>query len=169
MFEKNNDFDQKLSWVISLIFPNVRPSLFATFLMLLYSNNIESALTKEPKFIPLISGFEFTFKDSEEAFKDAKDAMEKQKKETIQIIFSYFFSRKYTIYPIFENSYLGRALTCYRDDLSLSKEKLEKMKAEIESEEIKKSCEDSELKERNRGDFLKLVSLLLLELDALTA
>ena len=47
----------------------------------------------------------------------------------------------------------------------MRKEKLEKIKVEIESAEVKKVCEDSERKELYRKRFLELVELLLLEME----
>ncbi len=43
------------------------------------------------------------------------------------------------------------------------KEKLGKIKTEIESDEIKKMCKDDERKELYRKEFLELVELLLKE------
>jgi len=95
-----------------------------------------------------------------------------KKEETIQIILKFF--------------HFWQTLTLYKDNLSddeskkwesfteakrksivkrVRKEKLEKVKAEIESAEIKKICDDSERKELYRKDFLELVELLLLEIE----
>jgi len=95
-----------------------------------------------------------------------------QKEETLQIILKFF--------------HFWQTLTLYKDNLSedesknwesyteeqrklivkkVRKEKLEKIKVEIESEEIKKICGDSERKELYRKDFLELIELLILEIE----
>lgn len=181
IFKKDDkdNFDKDLTEVINGIFPNVHSLLFTAFLMLFVSSEVKYALEKKPNFY--ISGMSVSWSRSVEESKEDTDkrldemmkAKEiSQKEETVQIILKYF--------------YFWPTLTLYRDNLSedeskkwesfteaerksivkrVRKEKLEKVKAEIESAEIKKICDDSERKEFYRKDFLELVELLLLEIE----
>lgn len=181
IFKKDDkdNFDKDLTEVINGIFPNVHSSLFTDFLMLFVSNEVKYVLEKEPNFyISDVNGWWST--SSEESEEDrykrlaemmkAKDSS--QKEETVQVILKFF--------------HFWQTLKIYKDNLSedesknwegytekqrksmvkkVRKEKLEKIKAEIESEEIKKICEDSERKELRRKDFLDLIELLILEIE----
>lgn len=181
IFKKDDkdNFNKDLTKIINGIFPNVHSSLFTAFLMLFCSSDIKYAIEKEPNFY--ITGVSVSWSGSvEEDGGDrdkrlAKMMQEKeisQKEETIQIILNFF--------------HFWQTLTLYKDNLSndeskkwesfteverklivrrVRKEKLEKIKAEIESAEIKKICDDSERKELYRKDFLELVELLLLEIE----
>ena len=181
MFKKDNkdNFDKDLTEVINGIFPNVHSSLFTAFLMLFSSSEIKYALEKEPNFYILgvsVSWSGFVEESEEERDKRLAEMMKakeiSQKEETIQIILKYF--------------HFWQTLTLYKDNLSedeskkwesfteaerksivkrVRKEKLKKIKMEIESVEIKKICKDSERKELYRKDFLELVELLLLEIE----
>jgi hypothetical protein len=174
-----DNLDDNLTEVIKGIFPNVHSSLFTAFLMLLFSVKIKDAIEKERNFY--ISGVSVTLsafveESEEEMDKRLAEMMKKreisQKEETIQIILKFFNS-----WP---------TLTIYKDDLSedesknwesyteekrksvdkkIRKEKLEKTKAEIESEEIKKICVGSDRKEFYREVFLELIDLLILEIE----
>lgn len=175
--ENEENFNKGLTEVINGIFPNVHSSLFTAFLMLFVLGEVKSAIEKKPNFY--ISGVSVSWsgpiKESEEEndkrlaeMIKAKDIS--QKEETIQIIFKFFH-----FWPI---------LTIYKDNLSedeyenwdsytekqkdsivrkIRKGKLEKIKVEIESEEIKKICDNSERKELYRKDFLELIELLILK------
>ncbi len=177
--ESEENFDKDLTEVINGIFPNVHSSLFTAFLMLFFSSEIKYALEKEPNFY--ILGISVSWSGSVEESKEDRDkklsemmtAKEiSQKNETIQIILKFF--------------HFWSTLTVYKDNLSedesknwgnytkeqrraivkrVRKEKLEKIKTEIESNEIKEICKDSERKELYRKDFLELVKLLLLEIE----
>ena len=177
--ENKKNFNKNLTDVINVIFPNVHLSLFTAFLMLFSSSEIKYAIEKEPNFY--IRGVGIWWSGSvDESKKDrdkrlteimkAKDIS--QKEETIQIILKFF--------------HFWQTLTFYKDNLSedesknwescteeerrlivkkVRKEKLEKIKAEIEGEEIKKICESSERKELYRKNFLELIELLILEIE----
>lgn len=177
--ESKESFDKDLTEVINGIFPNVHSSLFSAFLMLFISSEVKYALEKEPNFY--ISGVSVSWSGSveesdEERDKRLADMMKSkeisQKEETIQIILRFF--------------HFWQILTIYKDNLSeaesknwesyteeqrkvivkkVRKEKLEKIKTEIESEEIKKIGESSERKEFYRKDFLELIELLILEIE----
>lgn len=181
IFKKDieDSFDKDLTEVISGIFPNVHSSLFTSFLMLFFSSDIKYALEKEPNFY--IIGVSVSWSGSVEEDEEARDkrlatmmqAKEiSQKEETVKIILNFF--------------HFWKILTLYKDNLSedesekwesfteaerksivkkVRKEKLEKIKVEIESEEIINICINSERKELYRKDFLELVELLLLELE----
>lgn len=161
IFKKGNkkNPDKDLTEVINGIFPNVHSSLFTAFLMLFVSDEIKYALEKEPNFDILVVSVSCYGSDVS------------QKEETIQIILEFF--------------HFWQTLTIYKDNLSedetknweryteeqrkaivkkVRKAKLEKIKAEIESEETKRICVDSERKELYRKDFLELIELLILEI-----
>ena len=180
IFKKDNtdSFDKDLTEVINGIFPNVHSSLFTAFLMLFSSSEIKYALEKEPNFyiLGVSVSWSGSVEESEEYRNKRLSEMMRtkeisQKEETIQIILNFF--------------HFWQPLTLYKDNLSddeskkwesfteterksivkrVRKEKLEKIKTEIESPKIKKVCEDSERKELYRKDFLELVELLLLEI-----
>lgn len=181
IFKKDDkdNFDKDLTEVINGIFPNVHSSLFTAFLMLFSSSEIKYTLEKEPNFY--ILGVSISWSGSVEESKEARDkrlaemmkAKEiSQKEETIQIILKYFhFWRTLTLYKdnISENeSKEWKKFTEAKRKLIVKrvrKEKLRKIKAEIESAEIKKICDDSERKELYRKDFLELTELLIREIE----
>jgi len=181
MFKKDSDtdFDKDLTEVINGIFPNIHSSLFSAFLMLFSSSDIKYALDEEPNFYILgtsVSWSGSVEEDEEARNKRLAEMMQEkeisQKQETIQIILNFFH-----FWPV---------LTIYKDNLTeeenkdwksfteeqrriivkrVRKEKLEKIKEEIESTEIKEICKDSERKELHRKDFLGLIGVLLLEIE----
>ena len=181
MFKKDSDtdFDKDLTEVINGIFPNIHSSLFSSFLMLFSSSDIKYALEEEPNFYILgtsVSWSGSVEEDEEARNKRLAEMMQEkeisQKQETIQIILNFFH-----FWPV---------LTIYKDNLTeeenkdwksfteeqrriivkrVRKEKLEKIRKEIESTEIKEICKDSERKELHRKDFLGLIDLLLEEME----
>lgn len=181
IFKKDDkdNFDKYLTEVINGIFPNIHSSLFTAFLILFPSSEIKYAIEKEPNFYILgvsVSWSRSVGESEEDLDKRVAEMMKakeiSQKEETIQIILKYF--------------HFWQTLTLHKDNISedeskkwesftkaerksivkrVRKEKLEKVKAEIESVEIKKICDDSERKELYRKDFLELVELLLLEIE----
>lgn len=178
--ENGKDFTEDLTTVINGIFPNIHSSLFTAFLMLFFSfDKIKPALEKKPNFYIFNEGVSFSGSVNEDEETRRKRLIEMMKtrelelkEETVQIILEFFsFWNKIKI---------------YRDDLSEDqledwknytekeresiikkgrKEKLTKMKMEIESENIKKICGTSEEKESYRKDFLELIELLILEIE----
>ena len=95
-----------------------------------------------------------------------------QKEETIQIILKFFhFWQTLTLYKDNMSEDESKNWESYTEEKrrlivkKVRKEKLEKIKVEIESEEIKKICESSEGKEFYRKDFLELIELLILEIE----
>lgn len=181
IFKKENEenFDKDLTEVINGIFPNVHSSLFTAFLMLFISSEVKYALEEEPNFY--ISGVSVSWSGSiEESEEDrdkrltemmkAKDIS--QKEETIQIILNQnYFARwwdklKITLDDSNKDEWNGA--DSEKQKLMLKnarKDKLEKIRTEIESGEIKEVCKDSERKELYRKDFLELIGLLILEIE----
>jgi len=181
IFKKKNkaNFDKDLTEVINGIFPNVHSSLFTAFLMLFFSSEIKYALEKEPNFdifgvsVSWSGSFEESEEDIDKRLSEMMKAKEiSQKNETIQIIFNFFH-----FWPV---------ITVYKDDLSkdesknwgsyteeqrwaivkrFRKQKLEKIKADIESNEIKEICKGDKRKELYRKDFFELIQLLLEEVE----
>jgi hypothetical protein len=178
IFKKENEenVDMDLTEVIKGIFPNVHSSLFTAFLMLYFSVDIKDAIEKERNFYMRgvsVSPPDFVEESEEEKEKREAEMIKareiSQKEEIIQIILEFF-----PFWP---------PLTFCKDDLSedesknwesyteeerkliVRKKKLEKIKAEIESEEIKKICEGSERKEFYRKVFLELIELLIKEIE----
>ena len=178
--KKDNEsgFDKDLTEVINGIFPNVHPSLFAAFLMLFFSTEIKYALEEEPNFY--ITGLSVSWSCSVDEDEESRDKRitkmlrEKeisQKKETIQIIFNFFhFWRTLTIYKNNLSNNESKEWVSFTEEKRklivkrVRKEKLEKLKEEIESAEIKEICKNSKRKELYRKEFLELVKSLLLEI-----
>lgn len=176
--DDKDNFDEDLTEVINGIFPNVHSSLFTAFLMLFSSSEIKYALEKEPNFYILgrsvswSGSAEESEEDMDKRLAEMMKAKEiSQKEETIQVILKFF--------------HFWQTLTIYKDNLSedeskkwgnytekkrqsivkkVRKEKLEKIKTEINSNEVKEACKDSERKEFYRKDFLELIELLILEI-----
>lgn len=181
IFKKENEenFDKDLTEVINGIFPNVHSSLFTAFLMLFFSSEIKYALEQEPNFY--ILGVSVSWSGSIEESEEDRDkrlaemmrAKEiSQKNETIQIILKYFhFWQTLTIYKDNLSEDESKNWSSYTEEKRqaivkrVRKEKLEKIKTEIESDEIKEICKNSERKELYRKEFLKLVELLLLDIE----
>ncbi len=172
--DTKKDFDKDLTEVINGIFPNVHSSLFTVFLMLFFSSEIKYVLEKEPNFyiLGMSVSWSGTGEENEEdrnkRLAEMMSAKEiSQKNETIQIILKFF--------------HFWQVLTIYKDNLSqeesnkwdsfteegrlaivrrVRKEKLQKLKIELESDEIKEVCKDSERKESYRNKLLELIQLL---------
>ena len=180
IFKKENEenFDKDLTEVINGIFPNVHSSLFTAFLMLFFSSEIKYALEKEPNFY--ILGVSVSWSGSVEESEEDRDkrlaemmrAKEiSQKNETIQIILKYFhFWQTLTIYKDNLSEDESKNWNSYTEEQKqaivkkVRKEKLEKIKTEVESKEIEEICKDSERRELYRKEFLELLELLLQEI-----
>jgi hypothetical protein len=174
IFKKEND----LTEVINGLFPNVHSSLFTAFLMLFFSSEVKYALEKEPNFYILgvsVSWSGSIEESEEERNKRLAEMMEaediSQKEETVQIILKFFhFWQTFAIKDNLSEdetknweSYLEEQRKLIV--IKVRKVKLEKIKQEIESEEIKKICEDSKQKELRRKDFLELIELLMVKVS----
>ncbi|MBU0999513.1 hypothetical protein KKG24_04420 [Patescibacteria group bacterium] len=181
IFKKENEenFDKDLTKVINGIFPNVHSSLFTAFLMLFVLSEVKYALEKEPNFYILgvsvswSSSIEESEEDRDKRLAEmmkAKDSS--QKEETVQVILKFFhFWQTLTIYKDNLSEDESKNWQSYTEEQRKSivkkvrKEKLEKIKVEIENEEIKKICVNSKRKELYRKDFLELIELLILEIE----
>ncbi|MCK5589216.1 MAG: hypothetical protein KAI16_02815 [Candidatus Pacebacteria bacterium] len=177
IFKNDNEsnFDKSLTEVIRGIFPNVHSSLFTAFLMLFFSGEVKYALEKEPNFY--ISGTSISWSGSVDEDKGTRDKRlaemmnakaESQKEETIQIIFNYFGWDKLKITLDDDNREEWNNANDKKKKEMLKvaqRQKLEKMKTEIESTEIKEMCKNNEQKELYRKEFLELVELLLKEIE----
>jgi len=177
--DKKFDFDKSLTEVINGIFPNVHSSLFTAFLMLFFSTEVKYAIEKEPNFY--ILGTSVSWTGSVEESKEDMDKRlakmmnakaESQKEETISIILNpNFFSRywdklKITLNDANKDEWEKADNTKKESMLKIArKEKLEKIQAEIESDEVKKICKDDEREELYRKYLLELVKLLVAEID----
>ena len=173
---KETDFDKSLTEVINGIFPNIHSSLFTAFLMLFFSGEVKYALGKEPGLYlkTSVSWSGSTEESKEEMDKGLSEMMnekaESQKKETINIILN-FFSHHWDKLKITLNDNNKDAWESAnnKDRESMlkaaRKEKLEKIKTEIESNEVKKVCKDDERRELYRKEFLELTELLLKEIE----
>lgn len=177
IFKKENEenFDKDLTEVINGIFPNVHSSLFTAFLMLFFSTEVKYAIEKEPNFY--IIGISVSWTGSVEESKEDMDKRlaqmmnakaESQKEETINIVLNpIFFSRRWDKLKITLNDSnkdeWEKADNAKRESMlkTARNENLEKIQAEIESNEIKKICKEDERKELYRKNLLELVKLLL--------
>lgn len=181
IFKKKNEenFDKDLTEVINGIFPNVHSSLFTAFLMLFFSSEIKYTLEKEPNFY--ILGVSVSWSGSVEESEEDRDkrlsemmkAKEiSQKNETIQIIFNFFrFWPVLTVSKDYLSEDECKNWDSYTEEQRraivkrVRKQKLEKIKADIESNEIKEICNGDERKELYRKDFFELIQLLLEEVE----
>lgn len=177
VFKKENEAN--FNCVINGIFPNVYSSLFTAFLILYFSNNnIKYALETEPNFhifnsaifssVPIEESEEDRIKRHTEMRKN-KDIS--QKEETVQVILQFFSNWEPLVISkddLKEDEFKNwEGYTEEQKKLMQKKNrkgKFEKIKIEIESEEIKKICENSEKKELYRKDFLELIELLISKL-----
>lgn len=176
--EDKENFDEDLIGVVGKIFPNIHPILFRAFLMLYVSNDVKYAIEKEPNFYILslnTIGFGSINESEEERGTRISETIKikdaSQKEETIQIILEFFhFWSAFKISKDNLSEGEFKNWESYSEEqrktivTKVRKEKLEKIKLEIESEEIKNICEVSERKELRRKDFLELINLLLLEI-----
>lgn len=179
--EKNEEnLHKKLTPVLNGVFPNVHSSLFTAFLMLFFSNDIKSALMKKPNFY--IRGLMVTTTISEEESQEdtnkrlselMKIKETSQKEETVQIILK-FFSTNWKILQINKEDLNKEEYTSWANSTTEQRQsiirrvrikKLERLRTEINSEETKNISQNSERKELYRIDFLKLVDLLLAEVQ----
>ena len=177
--DKGSDYDKNITETINCIFPKVHSSLFTAFLMLFFSTEIKYALEKEPNFHllgPSVS-WSGSVKESKEdrdkrLVKMLQEEEISQKVEAAQIIINYFYSWPIRL-PIHKDNLSEKEFKSWKSFTEeqrqsivkrTRKEKLEKMKKEIESVKIKEICKDSERKEWSRKDFLELVELLLPEI-----
>jgi len=178
IFKKDNeDFDKDLTEVINGIFPNVHSSLFTSFLMLFFSPEVKYAIEKEPNFY--ILGTSVSWSGSVEESKEERDKRlaemmraktESQRDETIKIIINFFshYWNELKITLNDENKDEWEKADNKKREVMLRtarKEKLENIKSDIESEEIKKLCKDDERKELYRKEMLELIELLLKEIE----
>lgn len=121
--------------------------------------------------------FAACFGPVKEAEKEIAELMISQQEETIQLILECFHRWKtLTIYKNNLSEEESKSWNNYSEEQKRSivkrvrKEKLKKLKAEIESEEIKKICKTPDLKgshrkESYRKNFLKLTELLLQQIE----
>ncbi len=172
--DNNKDLDEDLTEVINNIFPNVHASLFTAFLTLFFSGEVRYTFERKPNFYifgPIVSwsgSIEETNENRDRKISEMmRDRVASQKDDTIQIILKFFH-----FWPV---------LKIYKDNLSedesknwssltedqrlvivkrVRKEKLEKIKTELESREINKICEGSEAKQSHKDSLLDLVRLL---------
>ena len=145
--------------------------------MLFFSAEVKYAIEKEPNFYILGTSVSWTGSAEEsEVDRDKRLAKmmnakaESQKEETIKIIFNFFShywdKLKITLDNNNKDTWENADNKKRESMLKIArKEKLEKIKVEIESDEIKEICKESERKELYRKDFLELVELLLLEIE----
>ncbi len=174
------DYDEVLGVVVKGVFPNIHSSLFTAFLALLFFEEVGDVLDKEPNFYltgTIVSNIGFAGEveevKSEGINNDTQKQEISQKEETIQIILKYFSPWPAT-YSIHKNDLTVeefrnfKSFTKEEKQLILKrvrKEKIEKLKKEIGSIKIDENCNDSERKKARKTELLKLVELLLLEIE----
>jgi len=175
--EGNNDFDKGLSEVINGIFPRVHRLLFTSFLMLFFSSEVKYAIEKERYFY--IPGSREPWDVPSDVSKEQRDIwlakmkrdeIESQRDETIKIIINFFshYWNELKISLNDENKNKWENADSKEREVMLKnarKKKLEKIKYDIESNEIKKLCENDERKELYRKKMLELIELLILEIE----
>lgn len=170
------DLDEGLIEVINGIFPNVHPTLFTVFLMLLSAGNVRDALESEPNFYvlgPIVSYSGSVDESGEARNKRVSDMLDakalSQKEETIKIILGYF-APYWPVLKIVLNSDNAKqweeASDAVRGKMlqQARLEKLQQIQEEIESNEMKTLYAASDQKESRRVAILELIRLLLSEL-----
>lgn len=171
------NYDKDLSDVINGIFPNVHSSLFTSFLRLFFSSEIKYALEKESNFY--ILGVSVSWSGSIEENDEDRDIRlaemmrEKeisQKEETIQIILNFFSTHwdilKITLDDNNKEKWEKSDIKGKEEMIKIArKEKLGKIKEELDSAEIKNICDGSEKKEQIRKNLLELINLLVEEIE----
>ncbi len=170
------DYDETLGTVIRGIFPNIHAVLFTAFLRL-NLQDIKTIIEEPSNFY--ISGVVVTriasIGSKESASKEIRRAISKtinlQQKETIQIILDYFFPWPAT-YSMPKDDLIGEEFENFRNSTevekesivkSVRKEKIEKLKKEIERIKIDEDSKDFEQKQNRKTTLLELVNLLLSE------
>lgn len=170
IFERRETgFDDKLSEVAGGLFPSVHSSLFPAFLILLYSSEIKYAIEKESNVFIIHGMLSWSGDISEDEINRMRENQERsQKEETIKIIYTYFwYWSQIKLYKEDLTAEENEKWKYYTEEQrnkilkKVRKMKLEKMKAELESNEIKKVCEESKEKESRRIRFLELINLLI--------
>lgn len=166
---ENNEHDDDLTEVINGIFPNVHPVYFPDFLMLFFSFSLKDAIDKQLNFFVIASGISWSGEKTSEEIEEMHQQNEVlRREETIDIILKYFSGWKY--------------LRTFKDDLTVDEiakwksyskkekekigikikiKKLNSLKNELDSNEIKEYCKESEIKESTRAEFLALIDLLI--------
>lgn len=172
--DDNKDFDKDLTEVISGIFPNVHSSLFTTFLTLFFSGEVKYVFERKPNFyifgpsVSLSGSIEETDEDRDRRLSEMMREKEaSQKDDTIQIILKFFhFWQTLTIYKDNLTEDESKNWTNLSEDQRLvivkriRKEKLEKIKIELESDEVNEICKDSETKQARKNSLIELITLL---------
>jgi hypothetical protein len=172
--DDSKDFDTDLTEVISGIFPSVHSSLFTAFLTLFFSGEVKYVFERKPNFYifgPSVSwsgSIEETDEDRDRRLSEMmRDKDASQKNDTIQIILKFFhFWQALTIYKDNLTEDESKNWTNLSEDQRLvivkrvRKEKLEKIKTELESDEVNEICKDSETKQARKNSLLELIKLL---------
>jgi hypothetical protein len=167
--DKENEYDDDLTEVMNGLFPNVHPAYFPDFLMLFFSYSVKDALDKQPNFFIMGSSISWSGEKSDDEISEMFKQNEiSRKEETIDIILKYFGDWKHI--KIFKEDLADDENKKWKEFPKEERNKiikrvrinkLNKLKEELDSEEIKKYCEAVEIKDITRKEFLTLVSLLI--------
>lgn len=178
--EKKGEYDNQLTQVINGIFPNVEPSLFMSFLRLLYSyGSIQVALEAFVNFSvygTLTKMVEVWLDDTPQEVDQKNEKVSRleytaKKEETILIIIEYYTWPMYTLYKVDLSEDENQGWVNFTKEkrqsiiIRIREEKLKNLKKDLESEEIMFFCKDSSEKEDRRQNFLKLIKLLIEEIE----
>ncbi len=172
--DKKPYFDKSLTEVINGLFPSVHSEMFTVFLILLFSNDVKSAIETSSNFYILdmsMSCMASVNESRESRDKNHSEMMEKiksQKEETISIILNFFSNYWNELKIALNDDNKDKWKKAGKKDQeamlkNAQVKKLEKLRDEIESEDIKKICHSNSSKEFRRIVFLELVNKLLLK------
>lgn len=160
------EFFRKNSAIVDIggLFPNVNPTLFSNFLLMFFSYNVKNAIERKQRLHIALS--DFISEKQNEAERIEKE--QSQKKETIDVIFTYF-SDHWQPLRIWD-AITDEERTQWREYSKEQREQifghvrsknLKKLLEELESPEIKEFCEGDEVYEGRRRQFVELITLLL--------
>lgn len=171
--------DKNLVKVIHGIFPDIDPSLFTTFLILYFSNELIYTLEKDPNFyilgpiLELSGSIEESREERDHKIREAmEEKIETQKKETIQIILSFFNSWKEI--SIFKKDLNEDELNNWDIYSENQKEniykkvitnKLKKILSDIQKPEVQEIYQNSDIANRRKENIIELINLLLTEIQ----
>ena len=168
--EDSKDVDEALSEVIKGIFPNYHTETFLSFLMLLFSDEIKNAIQKRPNFS--IIKVDVVSSPGEKSWEEISHLIElkaeEKKKETIDLIFTYFKNwRPFKVYKsdLSEEqlkNWEGYSEHKQNEMLNQIRQiKLEKILSKLNSTDIINFCKKSEYRKVQREYFIELITLIL--------
>lgn len=162
-------YNDDLTEVVNGLFPNVHPAYFPDFMMLFFSYSTKDALDKQLNFFIMGSSISWSGEKNDDEITEMFRQNElSRREETINIILKYFSGWRYI--KLFkedlsenENLKWKELSQKEREEIikTIRKKKLNNLREELSSKEIKEYCNESEIKEKTRTEFISLMDLLI--------